>query len=159
VSVTSSDAGQRAVAATALGYLAQTPRQIRALVDASFDADESVRNNAVRALGVLLSAKAELRRYVPAQKFIRLLSSGTWSDRNKGLMVVLQLTQARDAKLLHELQSRALAALMEAAQWDKGHALTARVILGRIAGIEEEKVWSYADDSPETILRAAESLR
>jgi hypothetical protein len=46
-------AEQRIAAAHFLGYARQSLRQITALVRASHDADETVRNNAVRALGVL----------------------------------------------------------------------------------------------------------
>jgi len=82
------------------------------------------------------------------------------SDRNKGLMVVLGLTQTRDPKLLKELRSEALVPLIEAAHWDKGHALSARVILGRIAGIEEAKLWPLAEeDPPDSILRALDQSR
>ena len=151
----SSDAEQRAIAATALGYIHQTQRQVRALVNASFDSDENVRNNAIRALGVLLSAKPEVARRVPMKKFLGFLSSGTWSDRNKGLLVFLQLTQKRDPQLLRDLRSEALEPLVEAARWEKGHALAARVILGRIAGIDEQQLWPIAaQDSPDTVLRA-----
>jgi hypothetical protein len=156
----SSDAKQRAIGATALGYLRQSDRQIAALVKASFDPDEEVRNNAIRALGVLLSAKPEVGRRIPAKRFISLLSSGTWSDRNKGLMVIFRLTQGRDPKLLRDLRSEALTPLVEAAQWERGHALGARVILGRIAGIEEAKLWSLAEEEPpDTILRALGQTR
>jgi len=151
----SSDARHRAVAATALGYLQRNNRQVSALVDASFDSDGEVRNNAVRALAVLLSAAPEIARQIPAKRFIGLLSSGTWSDRNKGLMVVFRMSQNRDSALLRNLRSEALMPLIEAANWEKGHALSARVILGRIAGIEEANLWPLAEeDPPETILRA-----
>jgi|GEM_PF-777837 len=151
----SSDAKQRAIAATALGYLRQSDRQIAALVKASFDLDEEVRNNAVRALGVLASAKPGVARRMPAKRFISLLSSGIWSDRNKGLMLVFRLTQGRDPKLLRDLRSEALMPLVEAAQWETGHALGARVILGRIAVIDEAKLWGLAqEEPPDTILRA-----
>jgi hypothetical protein len=150
----SSDAKQRAIAATALGYLRQDDRQIAALVKASFDPDEEVRNNAVRALGVRLSANPGVARRIPAKRFISLLSSGTWSDRNKGLMVVFRLTQGRDPRLLRDLRSDALMPLAEAAQWETGHALGARIILGRIAEIDEAELWSLAqEEPPDAILR------
>ena len=49
----SSDAGQRALAARLMGYARQSPVQIAALVHASGDPDTEVRNNAARALWVL----------------------------------------------------------------------------------------------------------
>ena len=107
------DAEQRQIAATALGYARQTEQQIGALVTASFDPDDGVRNNAARALAVLLFAKPESSRRIPARRFIDLLSSGTWSDRNKGLMVVQALTETRDSSVLRDLRSRTLVPLIE----------------------------------------------
>jgi len=54
VSETSADDDHRAAAAEALGYAAQSSQQIAALVHASFDPNDGVRNDAIRALGVLL---------------------------------------------------------------------------------------------------------
>lgn len=90
---TSSDATHRSDAADALAYARQSKWQIEALVQASFDADGDVRNSAIRALGVLLKAKPELGRYVPAERFISLLSSARWEDRNKASFVLLTMTK------------------------------------------------------------------
>jgi hypothetical protein len=88
VAKSSSDPKHRAIAAYALGYTRQSKRQVAALVEASFDPDGEVRNSAVRALAVLLSAKPEVGREIPARRYIDLLYSGTWTARNKGLAVV-----------------------------------------------------------------------
>jgi HEAT repeat protein len=156
----SGDAEQRALAAEALGYVHQTQRQIAALVNASFDANDEVRNNAARALGVLLNAKPKLRRQIPSKPFIDLLSSGSWTDRNKGLMVVFAMAQGRNPEILRELRSHAAKSLIEMAQWYKGHAFAARMILGWIAGIEDQKLHQLADEEPPTaLLNAVEALR
>lgn len=136
----SSDKVHRAIAANALGYARQTDKQVAGLVKAAFDADDEVRNNAVRALGVLLSAKPELGRRIPAQRFIDLLSSPVWSDRNKASSVLVSLTTTRDPKLLGLLRSQALMPLVEMARWPIGHAYPFSIILGRIAGIEESRL-------------------
>ena len=88
-------------------------------------------------------------------RFIDLLSSGTWSDRNKGLMVVQALTETRDPSVLRDLRSRTLVPLIEMAQWPKGHAISARLILGRVAGIDEQRLAQVVDEEPpNTLLQA-----
>jgi hypothetical protein len=154
VATSARDPSQRRLAATAMGYLRPGDRQIAALVSASFDPDDGVRNNAVRALAVLLTGKPELSRRVPGRRFIDLLSSGTWSDRNKGLAVIEVLVARREAGLLRDLRARASTPLLEMAQWPWMHARPARVILGRIIGIPEQQLGAVADEEPPiTLLR------
>jgi hypothetical protein len=83
-----------------------------------------------------------------------MLNSGSWTDRNKGGWVVESLTASRDPKLLAQLRSEALVSLIEMARWhSNGHAYTARVLLGRIAGIEEERLKKLAiAGNPEEII-------
>jgi len=151
----SSDATQRAVAAFMLGYARQSQQQISALVHASHDADDAVRNNATRALAVLADSNPQVAARIPATGFIRMLSSPSWTDRNKAGFLLMYLTRTRDLKLLHEIQSRALTPLIEIARWkDRGHALSARILLGRIAGIPDERLVGLANaDNPEEIIK------
>ena len=151
----SSDRRQRRIAAQALGYASKSPKQIEALVRASRDADFEVRNNAIRALAVLASSDANMAQQIPAGGFIDMLNSGSWTDRNKGLFLLDSLSSGRSPALLAELQTRAMDSLMEMAKWrDTGHAYTARILLGRIAGIPEERLRHLASGSPEPILDA-----
>jgi len=137
----SRDARQRAYAAEALGYADRSPEQIAALVAAAFDSDEDVRNNAVRALGVLATVGPEVTSRIPAARFIPLLHSVTWADRNKGLLLFDRMTASRDPALLKMLHDQALEPLREMAQWkDFGHAWASLVILGRIGGMEEGRL-------------------
>lgn len=156
VLASASDAEQRATAAELLGYARQSERQILALVRASRDVDDGVRNNAVRALGVLARSDPKIARRIPAAPFVDMLSSGNWKDRNKasGLLDVLSLT--RDRRLLALLRARALDSLVEMARWrSHGHASAARAMLGRIAGIGEERLAKLvATDQVEAIVGA-----
>lgn len=130
----SSDAEHRAIAANALGYARQSPKQLRALVDAAGDANSTVRNNAVRALGVLLESNPRLRDHVPTRLFTDMVNSGAWTDRNKGAYVLLTLTESNNRVVLKEIAAEAAGALREMSQWQSsGHASTARTILERIA--------------------------
>lgn len=140
VLASSQDVEQRATAAYILGYARQSKTQVAALTRAGRDADDSVRNNAIRALGVL-ARSGRLHVRVPAAGFIAMLSSESWTDRNKVGCLLETLTRRRDRKLLRELRWRALDSLIEMARWrNPSHAHCTRVLLGRIAGIEETRL-------------------
>ena len=142
----SSDARHRAIAAQMLGYGRQSDEQIDALVRASLDADDSVRNDAVRALGVLAGVKPNLAQRIPPEPFVRLLRSGTWSDHNKASLLLLALTKRRDPRVLAALRTQALDPLVEMARWrNTGHAEAALSILGRIAGFDEDALHKLID--------------
>lgn len=94
VLASSSDANHRAVAAVFTGYARKSPQQIAALMAAVRDPNEAVRNNASRALGVLVLADGTAP---PTALFVRMLSSGTWTDRNKALMVLTPLVARSDS--------------------------------------------------------------
>jgi hypothetical protein len=135
------DAEQRQTAAQMLGYANTSQSQIAALVLASRDSDSGVRNNAIRALGVIARSKQQTTTVIPADTFIELLNSGIWTDRNKSALLLATLTEQRDPKLLAHLRAHAFKSLIEMARWhSRGHADTARLLLGRIGGIEEKKL-------------------
>jgi hypothetical protein len=137
----SAEAKQRQVAAHALGYGRQSRTQISALVHASRDEDDAVRNNAIRALGVLASSRETISGRIPAKPFAQMLNSGIWSDRNKAGRLLVILSRRRDPRLLGVLRLEALDSLVEMARWrDPSHASDARTILGRIGGIEEGRL-------------------
>jgi hypothetical protein len=138
---TSRNARERANAAEALGYAPQSPEQIAALVRASFDANEDVRDNAIRALEVLCNLGPEVTRRIPAARFVPMLHSLVWTDRNKASALFLTLSKSRDPAVLDALRAGALAPLREMAQWrDWGHAGFAATVLARIAGIPDDQV-------------------
>jgi hypothetical protein len=141
---TAANAAHRRAAAHILGYADQSQKQIDALVSASRDLDAVVRNNAVRALMVLAGSSDKTAALISASPFIGLLTSRSWTDRNKGGALLLHLTKSRDPKLLAQLRSQALPALFEMAEWQPGHAYEYRVILGRIAGLPDEQIEKLA---------------
>ncbi|HET6841433.1 MAG TPA: HEAT repeat domain-containing protein [Candidatus Angelobacter sp.] len=160
VLATSRDAEHRQTAAEFLGYAAQSQKQIDALVEASRDGDDGVRNNATRALSVLASSSPTMAGKIPAAGFINMLNSGTWTDRNKGSAVLMDLSRSRDPGLLTELRARAMPGLIEIAHWDTGHAMT-RSILGRLAGMSEENINKMGDqlDDVENLINAAQKVK
>ena len=153
----SSNAEHRAIAAEFLGYVNVSARQIANLTEAARDSDEGVRNNAIRALGVIASSSQQRARMISPNPFIALLKSDKWFDRNKGGWLLISLTASRDPKLLKQLRKEAMDALVEMARWQfAGHASSARRLLGRIAGIEEARLDTLIDDQAETIIAAAQ---
>jgi HEAT repeat protein len=154
----SADAESRRAAAYALGYARPSPRQISDLINASHDPDDIVRNNAVRALAVIAGSDDARAAAIPAGPFMRMLKSSVWEDRNKALMLLGALSRRRPRELLRELKQKSLATLVEMARWrDTGHALDARLILGRIAAIEETQLQKLVVDDPEEIIRRVKS--
>lgn len=135
----------RQAAAWLLGYGSQSKKQIAALMRASRDEDEAVRNEAVRALGVLATSNSKTASEIPADSFIEMLNSGVWTDRNKAGWLLVMLSSNRNPKLLQQLKSTALPSLIEMAKWDPGHAEAYRVLLGRIAGLEEARIHQLID--------------
>jgi hypothetical protein len=154
VLASSSDARHRAMAAQMLGYGRQSDEQIDPLVRASLDADDGVRNDAVRALEVLAGARPGLAQKIPPEPFVRLLRSGAWSDHNKASLLLLALTNSRDPRVLAALRAQALDALLEMARWrNPGHATPALWIVGRIAGWDEAALSKLIDaGQPDTII-------
>ena len=152
----SSNAEHRAIAAQFLGYVNVSARQIADLTEAGRDPDPDVRNNAVRALGVIASSSQQRASMIPPKPFITLLKSDKWLDRNKGGWLMINLTESRDPKLLQQLRTEVIDALVEMARWHfAGHAAFARRLLGRIAGIEEARLDTMIDDQAEAIIAAA----
>jgi hypothetical protein len=139
VLTSSADSEHRAIAAQFLGYGRQSDEQIDALVHASLDPDDDVRNAASRALWVLATAKSALAHRIPPAPFVRLMRSGAWLDHNKASLVLVALTTTREPQLLAQLRADALDPLLEMARWHNiGHAEAALTVLGRMAGIEED---------------------
>jgi hypothetical protein len=152
----SSDRNHRAIASEALGYARQSGRQLLALTRAVRDPDEEVRNNATRAIGVLLDANQRLAHQISPDAFIEMLNSGVWTDRNKGAMVLERLTVTRNPDVLAKLRTVALDSLIEMTLWRAAsHAYFARMLLGRVAGIPEKQLEELAGKGPpETIVEA-----
>jgi len=108
----------------------------------------------VRALEVLCAVGAEVTRQIPAARFVPLLHSLTWTDRNKGSLVLAQLTKSRDPEILKMLRDQALGPLREMVQWsNSGHAWAPKMILGRVAGIEESRLLEMGPSGIPEILR------
>jgi hypothetical protein len=153
-----SDAQNRIAAAEILGYAEQSMQQITALADAARDADSTVRNNATRALGVLVQSNPKLAAEIPPDFFIDMLLSGQWTDLNKAGMLLCAMTvdRANEKALALLRRSDVRERLIELARWRTGHAEDARYLLGRSSGIPEERLKQlFKAGNSEEIVKAA----
>jgi hypothetical protein len=148
----SADAEHRALAAEIIAYAANKRAIVKDLVYAMSDADEAVRNNAMRALGVIAGFAQSVpkqRINVPVQPFVAMLNSLVWTDRNKSAAALNQLTQKRDPLILYRLRASALPSLIEMARWrEQGHAFAPFMLLGRVGNLSEEEIsnaWQSGD--------------
>lgn len=131
----------RTAAAWIAGYARKGKEQIAALLGGVRDSDSTVRNNSIRVLAVLAEHDPNLARQIPAEPFIPMLNSLTWTDRNKAMFVLEPITAARDPKTLESLRREAVGALRQMSQWTYwGHASVALTLLGRANGIPEERL-------------------
>jgi hypothetical protein len=144
-----SDDEQRAMAAYIIGYAPEKREVVDDLERAIQDPDDGVRNNAMRALSaisVLAAKDPDLRIRISATWFVEMLNSVVWKDRNKAVMVLLNLTDSRPENILSLIRERGLVSLAEMARWKSlTHAVGPYTLLGRVAGMSEEQIqesWS-----------------
>ncbi len=162
----SADEEHRAIAAYVLGYSANKRAIAGDLQAALKDPDDTVRNNAMRALAAIavLASKQgpdvepEARIRVPATWFVEMLDSLLWSDRATALNTLVTLTETRDRAALDHLRDRALPTLLEMARWKHlPHALPAFILAGRAAGLPETEIQeAWTSGSRDAMLRRLE---
>jgi len=140
----SSDDEARAIAAYVIGY---TPRKATIVDDLFYavrDPDDTVRSNAIRALGALaVKAKLDPESEIKIQPtwFVEMLNSVVWTDRNYAATALTTLTESRDSRTLALIRERAFTSVLEMAKWQHAeHAIPGYILLGRIAGIPESEL-------------------
>jgi len=149
---TSADTGQRAMAATIIGYAPDKKAVIGDLEFAIQDPDEDVRSSAMRALNaiaILGIKQPQLEIRISPTWFVEMLNSIVLSDRTRATMALINLTDSRPAATLDLLRERALPSLVEMAQWNSlRYALPAYILLGRVGGMSEAQIqesWTKGD--------------
>jgi hypothetical protein len=131
----------RIAAAEILGYATQSKAQIVALVHAARDVNRIVRNNATRALWILVNSNPELAAEVPMEFYIDMLLSPKWTDANKASLTLSSMTEQNNPEILNRLRQKDVRErLIEMARWRTWHADYAKYLLGRLAGIDEERL-------------------
>lgn len=154
---TSADEVERAMAAYVIAYVPKKATIVDDLQYALQDPDDGVRNNAMRSLlglTILSEKQPELGLKVSPTWFVEQLNSIVWSDRNKAATALLTMTEKREPGLLEMLRDRAVDSLIDMARWRHlSHALPGYILLGRMAGIPEERLqaaWSDGKHQPVT---------
>ncbi len=146
---------QRQVASAIIAYYHNKAAIVDDLLDAVSDPYESVRNNAMRAIGIIIeysNQKPQLKINVPADPFINMINSIYWTDRNKSSFVLLGLTANRDIKVLNQLKQGALQPIVDMANWkNEGHSMMGYTLLGRIAGWSDQEITDGTKQKTESI--------
>lgn len=161
----SADPEQRALAAEIIAYAPDKREVVADLVYGVHDPDGGVRNDSMRALGVIAwfaSRQPGRRIRVPARPFVEMLNSVVWTDRNKSAGALMRLTEKRDPALLESLRRGALPSLIEMARWKHaGHAQPPFFILGRVGRVLEAEIWRawQGGDREALIRRVLKNLR
>lgn len=158
----SANATHRAIAARVLAYQDDKRQAFNDLFAATNDPSSEVRNEALRAMALIYSRarrdQALADRIAPfAGVFARPLLSHVWSDRNKGVFVLVQLTDGNE-RVLAQLRTREhVAALAEMARWSAdGHAFPAMIVLGRIGRMaDRETIAAWDAKDREKVIAAA----
>jgi hypothetical protein len=110
---------------------------------------------AADALGELLSADPSTAKHVLADVFLDMIASGIWTDRNKASFVLAALARSNDPQLAAQIKSQAWQPLIEMARWrDTGHAAMPRLVLGRVAGMPEDRLSQLVFGPPGPFLDA-----
>ncbi len=160
----SADPEQRAAAAYLLQYGPRGPHTTKIVVDglqyALRDSDDSVRENAMRALqAVSVGAKLHPDEFIRVSPtwFIELMNSVVWSDRRDASRALVNLTENRDAESLALLRDRALPSVIEMARWhDLDQALPSFILAGRLAGLDEAAIKAaWVDGDRDAVLKRA----
>jgi hypothetical protein len=83
---------------------------------------------------------------IPAEQFIVMLNSGSWTDRNKAGFLLDELSRRRNPKLLSQLRSQALDSLIEMARWRSSRSCgDCENLAGEDCGIEETRLQQLVD--------------
>jgi hypothetical protein len=143
------DGNQRAMAAWIIAYANDKKRVAADLIIGTRDPNGEVRNNAMRGLSVLIGyarKHRDLELYVPTDWCLDLLESLEWTDRNKVMAVLDEITVDRHAAIYPKLQQRSLPTLIEMARWKfAGHAVMAFELVGRLAGLSDPEIFKAWD--------------
>lgn len=152
----SAEARQRALAAEIIAYAANKRAVVKDLVYGMSDPDSEVRNNSMRALAVIASfaqRSPKQKIKVPLTPFIKMLNSIVWTDRNKSVFALYQLTEKRNPAVLSELRKHALPSLIEMSRWQSpGHAYRPFFLLGRVGNLSEDEIQKDWDSGKREIL-------
>lgn len=154
----SADAEQRAMAAYIIGYVKDKAAVQDDLQYALRDPDDTVRANALRALGafaVYAQKHPDAGLKISATWLVEMLNSLVWTDRNNAAVALVTLTEKREPGILDQIRERALPSVVEMARWKHlPHALPAFILVGRMAGVSEDALQqAWNNDQREAVIK------
>jgi hypothetical protein len=151
----------RAAAAYILAFTKHKAKAEPHLQYALRDFDPDVRLNALRSLEFVRQALEAVppdadgnRKTVSPTWLIEMLQAVTLQDRVEASRMLVRMVQRDNQSALQQMEERALPALVQMAKWTlPEHAQAAYTLLGRIAGLPEDKIQSsFRDNRRETVL-------
>ncbi len=107
----SADKQQRGIAAQIFVYVDDKQALVSDLAYAVSDPSGLVRYNAMRSLWVfrkMVPDRKHVAIRVPYEPFVSMLNSPEWSDRSRSSLVLMELTENRDARLLAMMRRDAM---------------------------------------------------
>jgi len=158
------DTEHRAIAAYVIGYAPEKEKVVDDLLYALRDPDDTVRDNAMRALAaieVLAKQRPALKIEIPPTWLVEMLNSIIWTDRTAAAVNLVNLSEHRDEEVLTQLKERSLDSLLDMARWKHlPHALPAYILLGRVLGMEEERIQAeWSSENRLALVARAEALK
>jgi hypothetical protein len=149
------DPEQRQIAADAIGLANPSDAHLADYIAAAGDPDSTVRNNVTRALGEMAMADPALGAKIPLDRFLVNIRAGSSTDLNKVTLLLADVTQSRDPKMLARIKAEDYEALWQFARWRiTGWNFAPRLILARVAGVPEEQAQILSTGPLEDFLKA-----
>jgi len=112
---------------------------------------------ALGAIAVLAERDPDLGIRISPTWFVEMLNSIVWTDRNKAVMALLNLTESRPERILTLIRQRAMPSLAEMARWKSlSHAIGPYMLLSRAAGLPDQEIQdSWKNGQRETVIAKA----
>ncbi len=141
---------ERMIAAYVIAYYPKKENVIPILIESSKDPNEQVRNNAIRSLSAMANSsqlKIDFSKY-DLTNMVTMLNSNKWTDKNKSSLFLSAAYNNNNRILSEQLRKKSLPSLKEMALWrNTGHAFPASLILGKLAGWNDQQIFNSLSES------------
>ncbi len=146
---------ERVIAAYVIAYYPVKDDIIPVLIQACNDPNENVRNNAIRSLSSIANSnqlQIDFSKY-NLKNIVKLLNSNKWTDKNKSSLFLSAAFNSHNQVLAEQLRKESLPALKEMALWrNNGHAFPAYLILGKLAGWNDEQIFNSLSENRSSMI-------
>lgn len=146
---------ERVIAAYMIAYYPRKDHIIPILIQSCNDPNENVRNNAIRSLSSIANSNQlniDFSKY-DLKNIVKLLNSNKWTDKNKSSLFLSAAFNNHNRVLSAQLRRESLSSLKEMALWrNNGHAFPAYLILGKLAGWNDEQIFNALSENRKTVI-------